>query len=117
VSPVKYELGSYIPEDDILDSHHRENLKSYILFICCERITTFETAQYNNLPNPLLYLEYLVHICMILYNVTSTNTCSLWYGRQRSADNTSNNPELQDSAQLGSARLGPRVRSYTLYNC
>jgi hypothetical protein len=30
VSPVKYELGFYIPEDDILHSHRRENLKSYI---------------------------------------------------------------------------------------
>jgi hypothetical protein len=27
---VKYELGFYIPEDDILHSHRRENLKSYI---------------------------------------------------------------------------------------
>jgi hypothetical protein len=30
VSPVKYELGFYIPEDDILHSHRRENLKPYI---------------------------------------------------------------------------------------
>jgi hypothetical protein len=30
VSPVKYELGFYIPDDDILHSHCRENLKSYI---------------------------------------------------------------------------------------
>jgi hypothetical protein len=30
VSPVKYELGFYIPEDDILHSHCRENLKSYV---------------------------------------------------------------------------------------
>jgi hypothetical protein len=30
VSPVKYELGFYIPADDILHSHRRENLKSYI---------------------------------------------------------------------------------------
>jgi hypothetical protein len=29
VSPVKYELLSYIPEDGILHSHLRENLKSY----------------------------------------------------------------------------------------
>jgi hypothetical protein len=29
VSPAKYELGFYIPEDDILHSHRRENLKSY----------------------------------------------------------------------------------------
>jgi hypothetical protein len=30
VSPVRYELGFYIPEDAILHSHRRENLKSYI---------------------------------------------------------------------------------------
>jgi hypothetical protein len=29
VSPVKYELGFYIPEDDILHSHRRENFKSH----------------------------------------------------------------------------------------
>jgi hypothetical protein len=28
--PVKYELGFYIPGEDILHSHRRENLKSYI---------------------------------------------------------------------------------------
>jgi hypothetical protein len=30
VSHVRYELGFYIPEDDIFHSHCRENLKSYI---------------------------------------------------------------------------------------
>jgi hypothetical protein len=30
VSPVKYELDFYIPEDCVLHSHRRENLKSYI---------------------------------------------------------------------------------------
>jgi hypothetical protein len=30
MSPVMYELGFYIPEDDILHSHRRENLKCYI---------------------------------------------------------------------------------------
>jgi hypothetical protein len=30
VSPVKYELGLYTPEEDNLHSHRRENLKSYI---------------------------------------------------------------------------------------
>jgi hypothetical protein len=29
VSPVRYEVGFYIPEDDILHSHRRGNLKSY----------------------------------------------------------------------------------------
>jgi hypothetical protein len=30
VFPVTYELGFYIPEDAILHSDRRENLKSYI---------------------------------------------------------------------------------------
>jgi hypothetical protein len=30
VSPVKYELGFYIPTDDILHSHRCEDLKPYI---------------------------------------------------------------------------------------
>jgi hypothetical protein len=29
VSPVKYELGYYTPEDDILHSNRRENFKPY----------------------------------------------------------------------------------------
>jgi hypothetical protein len=29
VSPVRYKLGFYIPEDAILHSHRRGNLKSY----------------------------------------------------------------------------------------
>jgi hypothetical protein len=31
VSPVRYELGFYIPEDDTLHTHRRENLKSYTI--------------------------------------------------------------------------------------
>jgi hypothetical protein len=30
VSSVRYELGFYIPEDDILHSHCRESFKSYL---------------------------------------------------------------------------------------
>jgi hypothetical protein len=29
MSPVRYELGFYIPEDDILHSHRREIFKSH----------------------------------------------------------------------------------------
>jgi hypothetical protein len=29
MSPVRYELGFYIPENDILHSHSREQLRSY----------------------------------------------------------------------------------------
>jgi hypothetical protein len=40
VSPVKYELGFYIPEDDILHSHSHENPKSYICLqiLCIELV-------------------------------------------------------------------------------
>jgi hypothetical protein len=31
VSPVRYDLGFYIPEDTNLHSHRREDLKSYYL--------------------------------------------------------------------------------------
>jgi hypothetical protein len=32
MSPVGYELGFYILEDDIIHSHCRENLRCYIAF-------------------------------------------------------------------------------------
>jgi hypothetical protein len=35
VSPLRYELGFYIPEGGILHSHYRENLKSYIALTGC----------------------------------------------------------------------------------
>jgi hypothetical protein len=44
VSPVKYELGFYIPEDDILYSHRRENLRSYIaltIWLCSGDVMCF----------------------------------------------------------------------------
>jgi hypothetical protein len=31
VSSVRYEMGFYIPEDGVLHSHRRENLKSNII--------------------------------------------------------------------------------------
>jgi hypothetical protein len=33
VAPVRYELGFHIPKDDILHSHCRGNLKSYVLAV------------------------------------------------------------------------------------
>jgi hypothetical protein len=33
VFPVKYELRFYIPEDNILHSHRRENLTSYKYYV------------------------------------------------------------------------------------
>jgi hypothetical protein len=36
--PMKYELGSYIPEDDILHSHRRENHKSLLICVMSNEI-------------------------------------------------------------------------------
>jgi hypothetical protein len=45
VSPVKYELGFYIPEDDILHSHCRENLRADIdSYLCRCLYVTWEHA-------------------------------------------------------------------------
>jgi hypothetical protein len=50
VSPVKYELGFYIPEEDILHSHRRENLKSHIFTLHCSCAhSAVLTAHYNGL--------------------------------------------------------------------
>jgi hypothetical protein len=50
VSPVKYELGFYIPEDDILHSHRRENLKSYIM----DNAQNYDS--HNNIPPARTYV-------------------------------------------------------------
>jgi hypothetical protein len=44
VSPVKYELGFYVPEDDILHSHRREYFKSYTGCSCGYNIKRNFTA-------------------------------------------------------------------------
>jgi hypothetical protein len=43
VSPVKYELGFYNPEDDILHSHRRESLK------CCIVEDNSQSAMHKDL--------------------------------------------------------------------
>jgi hypothetical protein len=40
--PVRYELGFCMPGDGILHSHHRENLKPYILHCCSLNIVTHQ---------------------------------------------------------------------------
>jgi hypothetical protein len=49
VSPVKYELGFYIPEGGILHSHNPESLKSYI--------TLMIPLYLGNIFTPLLSTE------------------------------------------------------------
>jgi hypothetical protein len=49
LSPVKYELGFYIPEDEFLHSHRRENLKSYISKTCTGIMNTLFEPQFCSL--------------------------------------------------------------------
>jgi hypothetical protein len=50
VSPVKYELGFYNPEDDILHSDRRENLKSYRKeYFVCHFAPTYVELNYGYL--------------------------------------------------------------------
>jgi hypothetical protein len=58
VSPVKYELGFYIPEDDILHSHRHENLKFYMGYddddesrICGKKHVAFSSGLEENILN------------------------------------------------------------------
>jgi hypothetical protein len=50
VSPVKYELGLCIPEDGILHSHRRENLKSYVVryYLQLSKNTKDSLQSYNH---------------------------------------------------------------------
>jgi hypothetical protein len=68
VSPAKYELGFYIPEDDILHSHRCGNLKSYRFIIIyliasqssCVKGNLDETVKYYR-PQRLVPARYRGH--------------------------------------------------------
>jgi hypothetical protein len=64
VFPVRYELGFYIPEDDILHSHCRENLISYryILVTCCciYEADVFGKDSRNILPFTIAMIGHMV---------------------------------------------------------
>jgi hypothetical protein len=52
VSPVKYEMCFYIPEDTILHSHCRENFKSYKIMKrvpCCQNYNIESRQQMDSL--------------------------------------------------------------------
>jgi hypothetical protein len=53
MSPVKYELGFYIPEDDILHSHRRENLKSYNLDFALTEVEEALREQFTWMSAPI----------------------------------------------------------------
>jgi hypothetical protein len=62
---VRYELGFYIPEDDILHSHRSENLKSY---------TLHEGLEYKT----RMLMDYIHRpVSSIEYDVSETGSASV----------------------------------------
>jgi hypothetical protein len=90
VSPVRYELGFYIPEDTILHSHRRENLKSYKMlmggdllgcaifcFLECENNFGPTLAAMYMISRGLITEDILVVYCLsCLHRSTCTVGCS-----------------------------------------
>jgi hypothetical protein len=75
---VKYKLGFYIPEDDILHSHCRENLKTYKLFMvffillgaisaepCLLSVTSLSLPPPRRITPPLALLPFY-SLCIII---------------------------------------------------
>jgi hypothetical protein len=60
VSPVKYELGFYIPEDDILHSHRRDNLKAYIIIIDWKLVCAIRLQSAPPVPSALRISRFVV---------------------------------------------------------
>jgi hypothetical protein len=70
VSPVRYELGSYIPEDGILHSDRRENLKSYIAL-------TGWTLWWRRNVSPVKYELGFISQKTTFFTVTAVKTSNL----------------------------------------
>jgi hypothetical protein len=63
VSPVKYELGFYIPEDGILHNHRRGNLKSYRCYVISVQMCKYTADSYFTYPC-LPLADNFRHICL-----------------------------------------------------
>jgi hypothetical protein len=94
VSPVRYKLGFYIQEDDILHSYRRETLKSYILISIVLRS---EQRKFSC----LLYITAHIHGSWVMHLATKRLTRILttlvmslhllYYGDQSTDNDTLHN--------------------------
>jgi hypothetical protein len=72
VSPVKYELGFYIPEDTILHGHSRENLKSYRIWKVWLRLSMLV---FQDFTDRTAFFTVIAHDSPI-YSIVTTVTVS-----------------------------------------
>jgi hypothetical protein len=59
VTPVKYEPGLYIPEDGILHSHLRGNLKLYNVSLCCIYYGDYPYVTVSHLKQAHICCDYV----------------------------------------------------------
>jgi hypothetical protein len=57
MSPVRYELDFYIPEDDILHRHRRENLKSCTSLSSPRERDHYASRQFDSISKDLFKLH------------------------------------------------------------
>jgi hypothetical protein len=63
--PVRYELDFYIPEDSILHSHRRENLKSYLLPLVAFPLYDIPHHEHCSYMVQLMSLKSLMLYCCL----------------------------------------------------
>jgi hypothetical protein len=82
VSPVKYELGFYIPEDDNLHSHRRENLKSYLIIVCtnvcmARALNACPIAHaHAHIPAVNVHIHRSLDVCFAVDRADMTSVCA-----------------------------------------
>jgi hypothetical protein len=105
VSPVKYELGFYIPEDGILHSHRHDNLKSYTSF-------DFYFSMYKSHSNGAVYTTSIYKRFVVSVTVRSwlcpfqgTLQCGAW----RSLRTTNVGAKVKSKLSYGRRSVGQSV--------
>jgi hypothetical protein len=68
VSPVKYEMGFYIPEDSIFHSHRCEYLKSYMSFTVSTIALRLWSLEHS-IEQRILVAKYYIYISIFLNHI------------------------------------------------
>jgi hypothetical protein len=107
VSPVRYELWLYIPEDDILHSHRRENLKSYIITSCWQQLDLH--ASYNDTFHILVSGSEISNLALFVTSSKTFQLSSLWSSGQNFLATNRKIPGLiSDDTTIFCCVVGPK---------
>jgi hypothetical protein len=77
VFPVTYKLGCYIPEEGIVHSHRRKNLKSYIVFVVVlEAVAIAMHKYYDSCGNNTAFPEPGIPRCQLTQVASVPEYCA-----------------------------------------